>query len=150
RPSRRSPHSGSRRADGARGCGGSSGSSATTPTWSPPGRTRESAPPSRLAAGARDQGEAVPADPEPPFQRLAELLGGLEQGRPPAPGRRRPVAVHAGRILDLADELQALGVVLAHTEPHLDGAEVLAVQRAVDRFLDLGGQRRVLAADRVV
>jgi hypothetical protein len=89
-------------------------------------------------AGVRDEGQPVPADLEAFFERFAQLRRSLEERRPPPPRRRIAVVVHAGRVLDLADEPEPFRLFAADAEPHLHGPEVLVAEGVLDLRFDLG------------
>src|SRR5438045_1681684 len=113
------------------------------------GRRHTAASPWPTSASARES-EAMASDPQSVLERLAEFLRRLEQRRPPPPRRSRALAVGARGVLDLADELQALGFVAAHAEPDLHRAEVLVAEDAMDLFLDRGSEPGIVAEDGIL
>ena len=93
--------------------------------------------------------EAGPPHAQAVLQRGREILGVLEQRRPPSP-RHHHVGVDPRRVLDLADELEIAVLVPADAEPHGDGAEALVAQDAAELLLHRGPELRVMAMDRVL
>src|SRR5713101_3089633 len=90
--------------------------------------------------------EPLPSDAEAVREGASEISRRLHQGRPPPP-LRAPVLAVERRVLDLADEPEAVGIVAADAEAHFDGADVLVLQQAPDVLFHLASQIRVLGPE---